>query len=252
MYEQTVKVLIGFDKQHSTIAILLTSWSFSRAKSYGKKHKLPRSGWPAAAPTTDDVINDQICIIGKFEYLWNKKSITKRNAQFNSTLKSLLNERLFGMTYFSGHIHFNFSFKRSHSFDFSLGNMKFWPRSGAVHVFMQKTLRNAAVLPFILSWHRSKYVSFRDNCISWNKFIFNSKCVFCRFLGGLEERRLDSSGGNRHLTRIRIFLDPEVFLSGLKCFPVHTKRKNPYSLPIFTGCVWTEAVSGSWKEKVAD
>ena len=125
MYEQTVKVLIGFDKQHSTIAILLTSWSFSRAKSYGKKHKLPRSGWPAAAPTTDDVINDQICIIGKFEYLWNKKSTTKRNAQFNATLKSLLNERVFGMTYFSGHIHFNFSFKLSHSFDFSLGNMKF-------------------------------------------------------------------------------------------------------------------------------
>ena len=50
MYEQTVKILIAFDKQHSTIAMLLTSWSFSRAKPYGKKHKLPRSGWPAAAP----------------------------------------------------------------------------------------------------------------------------------------------------------------------------------------------------------
>ena len=50
MYEQTVKILIAFDKQHSTIAMLLTSWSFSRAKPYGKKQKLLRSGWPAAAP----------------------------------------------------------------------------------------------------------------------------------------------------------------------------------------------------------
>ena len=32
MYEQTVKILIAFDKQHSTIAMLLTSWSF-RAQS---------------------------------------------------------------------------------------------------------------------------------------------------------------------------------------------------------------------------
>ena len=51
MYEQTVKILIAFDKQHSIIAMLLTSWSFTRAKPYGKKHKLLRSGWPAAAPT---------------------------------------------------------------------------------------------------------------------------------------------------------------------------------------------------------
>ena len=50
MYEQTVKILIAFDKQHYTIAMLLTSWSFSPAKPYGKKHKLLRSGWPAAAP----------------------------------------------------------------------------------------------------------------------------------------------------------------------------------------------------------
>ena len=49
MYEQTVKVLIAFDKQHSTI-VMLTSWSFSRAKPNGKKHKLLRSGWPAAVP----------------------------------------------------------------------------------------------------------------------------------------------------------------------------------------------------------
>ena len=40
MYEQTVKVLIAFDKQHVTFAMLLTSWSFSRAKPNGKKHKL--------------------------------------------------------------------------------------------------------------------------------------------------------------------------------------------------------------------
>ena len=40
MYEQTVKVLIAFDKQHFTFAMLLTSWSFSRAKPNGKKHKL--------------------------------------------------------------------------------------------------------------------------------------------------------------------------------------------------------------------
>ena len=50
MYEQTVKVLLAFDKQHFTFAMLLTSWSFSRAKPNGKKHKLSRSGWPAAAP----------------------------------------------------------------------------------------------------------------------------------------------------------------------------------------------------------
>ena len=49
MYEQTVKILIAFDKQHSTIAMLLTSWSFTRAKPYGKKHKLLQSGWLAAA-----------------------------------------------------------------------------------------------------------------------------------------------------------------------------------------------------------
>ena len=31
--------------------------------------------------TTDDVITDQICIIGKLEYLWNKKSYhEKKNA----------------------------------------------------------------------------------------------------------------------------------------------------------------------------
>ena len=52
MYEQTVKVLLAFDKQHFTFAMLLTSWSFSRAKPNGKKHKLSRSGWPAAAPSS--------------------------------------------------------------------------------------------------------------------------------------------------------------------------------------------------------
>ena len=52
MYEQTVKVLIAFDKQHFTFAMLLTSWSFSRAKPNGKKHKLSRTGWPAAAPSS--------------------------------------------------------------------------------------------------------------------------------------------------------------------------------------------------------
>ena len=28
--------------------------------------------------TTDDVISDQICIIGKLEYLWNKKRYGKK------------------------------------------------------------------------------------------------------------------------------------------------------------------------------
>ena len=52
MYEQNCKDFNRLRyKQHSTIAMLLTSWSFSRAKPYGKKHKLLRSGWPAAAPT---------------------------------------------------------------------------------------------------------------------------------------------------------------------------------------------------------
>ena len=33
--------------------------------------------------TTDDVIKDQICIIGKLEYLWNKKRYRKKkNAIF--------------------------------------------------------------------------------------------------------------------------------------------------------------------------
>ena len=36
-----------------------------------------------------------------------KKDITKRKTQLNSTLKSLLNQRIFGMTYFSGHMHFS-------------------------------------------------------------------------------------------------------------------------------------------------
>ena len=35
-----------------------------------------------------------------------KKDITKRETPFYSTLKSLLNERIFGMTYFSGYVHF--------------------------------------------------------------------------------------------------------------------------------------------------
>ena len=52
MYEQTVKILLAFDKQHFTFAILLTSWSFLRTKPYGKKHKLLQSGWPAAAPSS--------------------------------------------------------------------------------------------------------------------------------------------------------------------------------------------------------
>ena len=38
MYEQTVKILIAFDKQHSTIAMLLTSWSF-RAQSLMVRNK---------------------------------------------------------------------------------------------------------------------------------------------------------------------------------------------------------------------
>ena len=36
-----------------------------------------------------------------------KKHITKRKTPFYSTLKNLLNERIFKMTYFSGHVHFN-------------------------------------------------------------------------------------------------------------------------------------------------
>ena len=51
MYEQNCKNFNRLRyKQHSTIAMLLTSWSFLLAKPYGKKHKLLRSGWPAAAP----------------------------------------------------------------------------------------------------------------------------------------------------------------------------------------------------------
>ena len=64
----------------------------------------------------------------------------------------------------------NFSFKLSNIIDFPLVT---WCNTDPV-VFMQKTLCNT-VLPFILSWHRNKYVSFRDNCISWNQFVFNSK-----------------------------------------------------------------------------
>ena len=61
MYEQTVKILITFDKQHSTIAMLLTPWLFLRAKPYGKKHKLLRSGWPAAAPEAATLfLNDRV------------------------------------------------------------------------------------------------------------------------------------------------------------------------------------------------
>ena len=45
--------------------------------------------------TTDDIIREQICIIGKLEYLWNKKDITKRKTPFYSTLKSCLNECIF-------------------------------------------------------------------------------------------------------------------------------------------------------------
>ena len=52
-----------------------------------------------------DIISDQICIIGKLEYLWNKKRYYKKTP-FYSTLKSLLNECIFKMTYFSGHMHF--------------------------------------------------------------------------------------------------------------------------------------------------
>ena len=74
--------------------------------------------------------------------------------------------------------------------------------------------------------------------------------ILSRFTGKLEERRLDSSGGNRHLTRIGIFLNPQVFLSGLKYFFAHTKRKNQDSLPIFTRCVWTEAVYGKEKLRI--
>ena len=61
MYEQTVKVLLAFDKQHFTFAMLLTSWSFSRAKPYGKKPKLLRSGWPVAAPEAATLfLNDRV------------------------------------------------------------------------------------------------------------------------------------------------------------------------------------------------
>ena len=49
-----------------------------------------------------------ICIIEKLEYLWNKKRYHKKTPLY-STLKSLLNKRVFGMTYFSGHVHFNWS-----------------------------------------------------------------------------------------------------------------------------------------------
>ena len=35
-----------------------------------------------------------------------KKDITKRKTPFYSTLKSPLNERIFEVTYFSGHMHF--------------------------------------------------------------------------------------------------------------------------------------------------
>ena len=56
--------------------------------------------------TTDDVISDQICIIGKLECLWNKKDIAKTKTPFYSTLESILNECIFKMTYFSGHMHF--------------------------------------------------------------------------------------------------------------------------------------------------
>ena len=53
MYEQNCKNFSRLRyKQHSTIAMLLTSWSFLLAKPYGKKHKLLRSGWPAAAPSS--------------------------------------------------------------------------------------------------------------------------------------------------------------------------------------------------------
>ena len=54
MYEQNCKKFNRLRyKQHSTIAMLLTSWSFFlRAKPSGKKHMLLRSGWPAAAPSS--------------------------------------------------------------------------------------------------------------------------------------------------------------------------------------------------------
>ena len=48
--------------------------------------------------------------VAKFVQLENlnisgtKKDITKRKKPFFSTLKSLLSERIFGMSYFSGHI----------------------------------------------------------------------------------------------------------------------------------------------------
>ena len=42
------------------------------------------------------------------EYLWNKKKdITKRKTPFYSTLESLLDVRIFEMTYFSVHVLFN-------------------------------------------------------------------------------------------------------------------------------------------------
>jgi len=52
--------------------------------------------------TTDDVISDQICIIGKLEYLWNKKRYRKKkNAvliYFENPLKRVyfLNYLFFG------------------------------------------------------------------------------------------------------------------------------------------------------------
>ena len=46
--------------------------------------------------TTDDVISDQICIIGKLEYLWNKKRYHKKEntilVYFESLLNYLLND----------------------------------------------------------------------------------------------------------------------------------------------------------------
>ena len=54
MYEQNCKDFNRLRyKQHSTIAMLLTLWSFSfRFRFNDKKHKLLRSGWPVATPSS--------------------------------------------------------------------------------------------------------------------------------------------------------------------------------------------------------
>ena len=60
---------------------------------------------------------------------WNtsetKKDITKRKTPFYSSLKSLLNDHIFGMTYFSGHMHFNGSLW-SRQFQFNNFFTNFW------------------------------------------------------------------------------------------------------------------------------